>query len=65
MGGCRLSGPGRATPLLAKASFRVVGSWLDEWPREDNRKARVKSQAAAKGMSKKEVWTKYLMACEL
>lgn len=48
-----------------KAGFKVIGTRYDEWPKEDDWKLIVESQAKVKGMSKEEMWTWYLMAYEL
>ena len=56
-------GAGKA--FWEKAGFKVIGTSYEEWPKDDDWKATVESQAKAKGMSKKEAWTTYHMACDL
>jgi len=56
-------GAGKA--FWEKAGFKVIGTSYEEWPKDDNWKTTVESQAKAKGMSKKEAWTVYHIACDL
>ena len=52
-----------------KAGFEVIGTSYDEPPKDNvslnGWRATVESQARAKGMSRREAWTVYHMACEL
>jgi len=56
-------GAGKA--FWEKAGFKVVGTHFEEYPNDDDWKATVESQAKAKGMSMREAWTLYHMACDL
>ena len=56
-------GAGKA--FWEKAGFEVIGMRHEEAPSDGDWKTTVESQAKAKGMSKKEAWTVYHMACDL
>ena len=58
-----VGGGGKA--FWEKAGFKVIGSYHDEYQKDDDWKATVEAQAKVKGLSKQEAWTWYHMMYEL